>query len=309
VLVASTDSNPVAVWNHPLWWIERLKTERPHDWQEILTASNNHAPMTLRLNVQKARGIDYLESLQRDGISADLGANGQIYLAKALPVQRVPGFQSGQVSVQDAAAQRAAPLLLGSWEGRTNLRILDACAAPGGKTGHLLEISHASVTALEVDAHRSKRITENLQRLGLFAEVKVGDASNPAGWWDGELFDAILLDAPCTASGIVRRHPDVRWLRREADIGQLALLQRKLLNTLWPLVKPGGRLLYCTCSVFAAEGVQQIETFLEHNTDTRLLPSPGHLLPRSGYKDGMPADNPMLDHDGFYYALLQKILP
>jgi len=187
--------------------------------------------------------------------------------------------------------------------------VLDACAAPGGKTAHLLE--HAGdqaieVTALEVDAVRSRRIDETLARLDLRAKVVVADAARPADWWDRTPFDAILLDAPCTASGIVRRHPDVRWLRRESDTAQLALQQAALLAALWPLVQPGGRLLYCTCSVFREEGSQQIDAFLAHNTDARLRPSPGHLLPQSGANARAVQDNPLGDHDGFFYALLEK---
>jgi 16S rRNA (cytosine967-C5)-methyltransferase len=209
--------------------------------------------------------------------------------------------------VQDAAAQLAAPLLLGAsslLDARA--RVLDACAAPGGKTGHLLELSEAGVIALDVDVHRCTRTRENLRRLGVQAQVVVADASLTGDWWDGHLFDAILLDAPCTASGIVRRHPDIRWLRRETDIDQLAALQRKLLQTLWRLVRPGGALLYCTCSVFLAEGAEQVETFLAYNTDAVHLLSPGHLMPKNMSKGGVVSDNQICDHDGFYFALLQK---
>jgi len=214
--------------------------------------------------------------------------------------------------VQDAAAQLAAPLLLEGLlpaAGAAPLRVLDACAAPGGKTAHLLEFAGPAaieVTALEVDAARSRRIDETLGRLGLSARVVVADAARPAAWWDGTPFDAILLDAPCTASGIVRRHPDVRWLRRESDTAQLAVQQAALLAALWPLVRPGGRLLYCTCSVFREEGSQQIDAFLAHNTDARLGASPGHLLPQSGANARAVPDNPSGDHDGFFYALLEK---
>jgi 16S rRNA (cytosine967-C5)-methyltransferase len=184
--------------------------------------------------------------------------------------------------------------------------VLDACAAPGGKTGHLLELADADVTALDVDPVRCERIRGTLQRLGLSARVVTGDAGTPAPWWDGQPFDAILLDAPCTASGIVRRHPDVRWLRREADIGRLARLQAHLLALLWPLLKPGGRLLYCTCSVFRAEGEAQAQTFVAHNTDALSRPAPGHLLPQSGAKHNLVRDNLTGDHDGFFFALFEK---
>jgi 16S rRNA (cytosine967-C5)-methyltransferase len=173
----------------------------------------------------------------------------------------------------------------------------------------LLELADAKVLALEVDGQRAQRIGDNLVRLGLQAEVCTADAAQPAKWWDGKPFDGILLDAPCTASGIVRRHPDVRWLRRETDVEALAALQHAMLAALWPLLRPGGRLLFCTCSVFRAEGQAQVQTFLAHNTDAQLLPSPGHLLPRSHTKAQAVPDNAPLDHDGFFYALLQKHAP
>ncbi|MGI9135406.1 MAG: 16S rRNA (cytosine(967)-C(5))-methyltransferase RsmB, partial [Rhodoferax sp.] len=308
-LVAATESDPVAHWNHPRWWVERLQREQAGCWQDILRASNVRAPMTLRVNLRKTSVADYLQQLCAAAIPALADGAGAIHLQRPLPVQRLPGFGEGRVSVQDAAAQRAAPLLLDGLQGASPLRILDACAAPGGKTGHLLELApSAEVTALEIDPQRSLRIGENLERLGVQARVLTADANQPQRWWDGRPFDAILLDAPCTASGIVRRHPDVRWLRRETDIAQLAGQQQQLLRTLWPLLRAGGRLLYCTCSVFLAEGSGQMETFLAHNTDARMLASPGHLMPRSGRKDDDLPDNPVCDHDGFYYALLQKHL-
>ncbi|MFN7196844.1 MAG: 16S rRNA (cytosine(967)-C(5))-methyltransferase RsmB, partial [Hylemonella sp.] len=174
----------------------------------------------------------------------------------------------------------------------------------GGKTAHLLELADAEVTALDIDAQRCQRIGENLQRLGLRAEVRVADAAQPASWWDGRPYDAILLDAPCTASGIVRRHPDVRWLRRASDIDRLAQQQARLLQALWPLLAPGGRLLYCTCSVFRAEGQEQVQAFLAHNKAARLEPSPGHLWPGADPKAHAVLENPVNDHDGFFYALL-----
>ena len=186
------------------------------------------------------------------------------------------------------------------------LRILDACAAPGGKTAHVCELAEAQVVALDVDPVRCERIHQNLQRLGLQADVRAADAAEPAAWWDGQPFDAILLDAPCTASGIVRRHPDVRWLRRESDIAQLAAQQKRLLTALWPLLKPGGRLVYCTCSVFRAEGDGQVAAFLAHNSEAFLRPGPGHLMPSGGVQAGAVPDNQASDHDGFFYAVLQK---
>jgi len=225
-------------------------------------------------------------------------------LDKAVPVARLPGFAQGLVAVQDAAAQWAAPLLLQGLGARP--RILDACAAPGGKTAHLLELAEAQVLAIDKDAQRLEKIHANLQRLGLHAQVRQGDAANPQAWWDGVLFDGILLDAPCTASGIVRRHPDVRWLRREEDIAQLAALQAQMLRALWPLLRPGGRMVYCTCSIFKAEGQAQIQEFLGTQGDALSLPAPGHLLP-GGAPQGL-YDNPRHDHDGFFYAVLEKRL-
>ena len=305
-LVASTDSDPVALWNHPAWWTRRVQREHPAQWSEILHAANRQAPMTLRVNVRKSSPMDYLLNLQQAGLPARLAPGGAILLDKAIAVQHLPGFEQGVVSVQDAAAQMAAPLLLEGLPNERTLRILDACAAPGGKTGHLLELSQGQVVALEIDLGRTSRIEQNLERLGQQARVLTADASRPQDWWDGQLFDAILLDAPCTASGIVRRHPDIRWLRRESDIAQLAGIQARMLQTLWGLLRPGGRLLYCTCSVFLTEGSGQTQTFLAHNTDAILLPSPGHLIPGSVAKEGGVPDNEPCEHDGFYYALLEK---
>lgn len=308
-LVELTNTDPEARWNHPLWWIERLKKDHPQHWQALLHSANQQAPMTLRINARQTTAPAYLEELAACGIAAHAVVGGGIQLDRAVPVAQLPGFASGRVSVQDAAAQLAAPLLLGDTAVQTLGRVLDACAAPGGKTGHLLELGVRQVTALDVDASRCERIGQNLARLGLTAEVLVADAARPDLWWDGQPFAAILLDAPCTASGIVRRHPDVRWLRRQSDIAQLAAMQKKLLQSLWPLLQPGGRLLYCTCSLFLAEGAQQIQTFLAHNTDATLLPSPGHLIPGNPAKPGHVPDNQAGEHDGFFYALLQKQAP
>lgn len=306
-LVAHTDSNPVAVWNHPQWWIDRVKKEQPEHWQAILKANNQQAAMTLRVNCRQSSVSDYLNQLKSVGLEGVASGESGVTLSQAKPVHVLPGFSSGMVSVQDTAAQMAAPLLLAGLQPMGSaLRVLDACAAPGGKTAHLLEYADCDVTALDMDAARCERIHQTLARLGLEARVRVSDAVDTAQWWDGQLFDAILLDAPCSASGIVRRHPDVRWLRRETDIAQLAQIQARLLKTLWPLVRPGGRLLYCTCSVFQAEGAGQIKTFLAHHNDASLLPSPGHLLPRHRQNEEQVLDNRLTDHDGFYYALLEK---
>ena len=309
-LVAKTDANPQAVWNHPQWWIDRLRKDHPQDWQAILRANNAQASLILRVNERKATVAQYISALAAMNIVATAVGEQGVVLATAQSVTGLPGFAEGHFSVQDAAAQLAAPLLLNGLvaaDGSTAaLKVLDACAAPGGKTAHLLELADCEVTALDIDARRSERITQNLSRLGLQARLVIGDASRPADWWDGQLYDAILLDAPCTASGIVRRHPDVRWLRRPTDVAQLAGIQAQLLDTLWPLLRPGGRLLYCTCSVFRAEGDSQLQTFVTRHKDVLIRSAPGHLLPQSGVQaTGLP-DNLPGEHDGFYYALLEK---
>ncbi len=305
-LVARTSLQETALWNHPGWWIKRLKLDHPDQWESILTANNRQAPMTLRVNPARSTRDAYLALLARDHIAARANGTQGVTLAKALAVASIPGFIQGVVSVQDGAAQMAAPLLLGGLQNLKALRVLDACAAPGGKTAQLLEWGVGEVTAIDVDATRIDKIHQTLSRIGLSANVLTADAAQPATWWAGTPFDAILLDAPCTASGIVRRHPDVRWLRRETDIEQLARTQASLLRALWPLLKPGGRMVYGTCSVFRAEGDLQVQTFLAHNTDAALLPSPGHILPFFGANQEAVPDNSADDHDGFFLALLEK---
>ena len=305
-LVAKTDANPQAVWNHPQWWVDRLRKDHPEHWQAILRANNTKAPLTLRVNTRKTTVDQYIQALTAMNIEAKPVGSFGVVLAHAVAVPSLPGYADGHFSVQDAAAQMAAPLLMGALVANPTPHILDACAAPGGKTAHLLELADGTVTALDIDARRCERIDQNLTRLGLHARITVGDAARPASWWDGVLFDGILLDAPCTASGIVRRHPDVRWLRRPTDIAQLAGIQAQLLQTLWPLLKPGGAMVYCTCSVFRAEGDVQVQTFLAHHTDARLMPSPGHLMPQMSASGAVFPDNLVGEHDGFYYALIKK---
>ncbi len=314
-LVQATDNDLQAVWNHPAWWVKRLQQDYPEHWQSILQVNNQPAPMTLRVNTQKTTREQLQQRWLAQGIEAQAVGEHGLVLAKARVVHDIPGFEAGECSVQDAAAQYAAPCLLQglrhpSANTTQGLRVLDACAAPGGKTAHLLELlsDRDQVVALDIDAQRCERVAQNLERLQLHAQVVVADAAKPNTWWDGQAFDAILLDAPCTASGIVRRHPDVRWLRRETDSEQLAQVQTQLLKTLWPLLKPGGRLLYCTCSVFKLEGEMPVKAFLQHNTDARLLPSVGHLRPQNNTVEAALVDNLAGDHDGFYYALLEKTL-
>ena len=308
-LVAATAVRPAARWNHPAWWIERLRRDWPAQWQALLAANNQHPPMTLRVNARRAETRSFVARLAAEGLAARVVGPQAVNLEQPRPVLQIPGFAQGDVSVQDAAAQQAATLLIGAGL-RAGARVLDACAAPGGKTAHLLELADLDLLAIDSDPARLARVRETLDRLGLRARLLAADAGDPAAWWDGVPFDAILLDAPCSASGIVRRHPDVRWLRRASDIDALVKSQARLLDALWPLLGPGGRLLYVTCSVFKAEGQDQIDAFLQRQGATgraRLLTSPGHLLPLAdnGSEGAPPAGGPP---DGFFYALLERAI-
>jgi len=311
--VAAAQRDPRGAFDHPAWWIERLRQDWPEPWQAILRANNEHPPMSLRVSARHGLTASaYLERLAAAGIAAraagPLAPHG-VVLERAVPVSALPGFAEGHVSVQDVAAQLAAPLLLGTGLA-AGARVLDACAAPGGKTAHLLELgSDLDLLALDADAGRLTRVQDNLDRLRLQATLKAADARDTASWWDGKPFDAILLDAPCSASGIVRRHPDVRWLRRAEDIGNLARIQAELLDALWPTLKPGGRLVYATCSVFKDEGVNQIDAFLQRqNGASRIEVSgvTGHLLPLADNGAAAAGEGEPSMIDGFYYALLVK---
>lgn len=301
-LLQAVADDPVARWNHPRWWIERLQADNPAHWEALLQRNQQPAPMDLRVNLARCSRDDYMRQLEHQGLAATALAwtRAGVRLARPCSVRELPGHAQGLVSVQSATAQRAAELLLQDGADRSG-RVLDACAAPGGKTAHLLELApQLQLTAIELQAGRMQRIHDNLQRLGLQAQVLQADAGDPAAWWDGRAFDAILLDAPCSASGIVRRHPDVRWLRRDSDVARLAGEQDRLLAALWPLLRPGGRLLYCTCSVFRQEGGDRIDAFLATRPEARLLDAPGQVLPLPN------GDNGACDEDGFFYALLQK---
>ncbi|WP_298833540.1 16S rRNA (cytosine(967)-C(5))-methyltransferase RsmB [uncultured Piscinibacter sp.] len=308
-LLAALENDLTARYNHPRWWIDRLQRDWPQRWQAVLEADQQRAPMTLRVNRRRSSVAAYIARLAEAGMTASaLPGTQAVVLAQPVPVQQLPGFADGDVSVQDAAAQRAAPLLIGAGL-PAGARVLDACAAPGGKTAHLLELADLDLLALDSDAQRLARVHDTLTRLHLSAGTVAADAGDPASWWDGRPFDAILLDAPCSASGIVRRHPDVRWLRRSSDIAALARTQARLLDALWPTLRPGGRLLYCTCSVFKAEGQEQIDAFLQRHGDAAPAadPSvPGHLLP---LPDNQPDRSPppaAASADGFFYGLLLK---
>ena len=286
-------ADPEACWNLPAWWVRRLQEQYPDDWQDIVDIQDTHPPMSLRVNRRRTDVESYLAGLAAVGIDARPSGDAALTLAQPVPVKELPGFFDGWVSVQDPGAQRAAPLL-GAVDGD---RVLDACAAPGGKTGHLLELNDLDLVALDNDAGRLSRVRENLDRLGLSATQIAGDAADTASWWDGRPFDRILLDAPCTASGVVRRHPDGKWLKRPEDVQQLVRQQRRLLDALWPLLKPTGTMLYVTCSLFREENADQVAAFLARHADARAEPVPetraGQLLPGP-------------EMDGFFYARLLK---
>ncbi len=282
-----------ARYQHPAWWIELVRDSHPADWAEVLAAGNMHPPMTLRVNRRRVQVAQYQSQLAAAGMAAERIGEHALLLLQPVPVERLPGFAEGFVSVQDAGAQRAAHCL----DLATGQRVLDACAAPGGKAAHLLEVADVALTALDIDAERAVRITRNLERLGLAAEVLAADAAQLSAWWDGRPFDRILADVPCTASGVARRHPDLKWLRRAQDVPGFAQRQSRLLDALWQALAPDGKLLYVTCSVFPGENEAVVTGFLARTTGAKLLPLP----------DGAPAQIlPGPRHDGFYFALLSK---
>lgn len=275
--------------NLPQWWVAYLQNHYPKYWHNITTALQSHPPMTLRVNRRHGNAEDYLQKLAAQGIEAKALDDYAVTLAEAVPVSRLPGFSDGLVSVQDFGAQKAAYLL----NPQNGERILDACAAPGGKTGHLLELADCRVTALDIDETRLARVQSNLDRLGFqTATLHCADAQDLAAWYDGKQFDAVLADVPCTASGVARRNPDIKWLRRPSDALKTARQQETLLDALWQTLTKNGRMLLATCSIFVEENDQQLQKFLNRHADARLLES--HVL------------LPNKHQDGFYYALIQK---
>ncbi len=293
LLMAQIEAAESGRYRHPQWWIDALRAAYPRDWEAMLLESNRHPPMTLRVNRRRLLVRDYLEQLARVGIKArSIGADA-VLLEKPCRVELLPGFAAGEVSVQDAGAQRAAPLL----DLRDGIRVLDACAAPGGKTGHILELADCELIAVDADPKRVSRIAENLSRLRLTAKLVAGDCREPESFWEGKPFERILLDAPCSASGVVRRHPDIKWLRRSRDVAELARVQTALLEALWRVLAAGGKMLYATCSVFPAENGEPIREFLVRHPEARAVSLPGlaggQILPGTL-------------SDGFFYALLEK---
>ena len=290
-LLAQALQQEPAQWNYPQWWIDATRAAYPRDWQAILTAGNHAPPLTLRVNARRSTVEAYLARLAEAGIAASRVGPHAVRLARPMGVALIPGFEQGDVSVQDAGAQLAAELL----DLQDGMQVLDACAAPGGKSCHILETAAVTLTAVDADAKRLPRIAENLARLGLQAGLKAADAG-AADWWDGRQYDRILADVPCTASGIVRRHPDIRWLRRKGDALQLATLSSKIVDNLWQMLRPNGKLLFVTCSLWPQESEAQAAAFAVRHGALR-LDAPGQLLPVGG------AD---ADHDGLFYALFQK---
>lgn len=296
-LLLAADSEDASKYSYPQWWVDAMKKQYGEKAQDILAAGNQHPPMTLRVNVRHTSTSEYLALLEAHGIAARIVAPEALIVQDPVGVERLPKFAEGWVSVQDAGAQYAAHLLQVS----QGMRVLDACSAPGGKAAHLLEMADIELLALDKEEQRLTRVRENLQRLGLKAQVVCGDAATPNDWWDGKPFQRILADVPCSASGVVRRHPDIKWLRRPADIDSFARQQAQILEALWALLDNGGRLLYCTCSVFARENQQVIDRFLvkhpeaaqEMTTLIADVATAGQLLPDE-------------QHDGFFYALLHK---
>jgi 16S rRNA (cytosine967-C5)-methyltransferase len=292
-LATRLDAAEATRYRHPDWWIRRLRASYPAHWQAILEAGNQHPPMALRPNRRRLSPTAGLARLEAAGIGARLLDNGALLLDAPCPVERIPGFFEGDFSVQDAGAQWAARWLAP----RDGERILDACAAPGGKTAHVLELADVQLTALELDPGRARRIDENLARLGLQAQVRIADCADLDAWWDGTPFDRILADVPCSASGVARRHPDIKWLRRNTDIPAFAAQQASILDALWQTLAPGGTMLYVTCSVFDEENRTQLARFCARHADAERITIDNQLE---------RVVLPSADHDGFYYALLQK---
>jgi 16S rRNA (cytosine967-C5)-methyltransferase len=304
------DKNAIEVsekmqYSHPKWFINELKQAWPNAWQTILDANNQHPPMVLRVNRQTMSCHDYLELLSCNKIQgkSHLFAKDAIELSQAIDVSALPLFYEGRVSVQDAAPQLAVDLL----QLKRGLRVLDACCAPGGKTCHLLERETIELDAVDIDKKRLAQVIDNLRRLNLHANTICADVSDVASWWDERLYDRILLDAPCSATGVIRRHPDIKLLRTLDDVVAITQVQKHMLKSLWPILKPGGYLLYATCSVMPCENDRLIEEFLKQQVDAShvVIEAKWGLATKHG-RQIFPSSQGM---DGFYYSLLKKELP
>jgi len=298
-LESAVRAGAVARYSYPQWWIDRLSAEQPEHWRSMLEAGNTRPPLTLRVNRRAISRDDYLARLQQADIAATATGRDGVVIEKPRPVAQLPGFAEGLVSVQDAGAQLAAQLL----DVADGMRVLDACAAPGGKTAHLLECAALDLTAADIDGERLQRVADNLARLKLQATLLRADAGDAGAWKNIAPFDRILADVPCTASGVVRRHPDIKWLRRPADIAAMVKQQSRILDVLWQLLGSGGKLLYATCSVFTAENSRQIEDFRARHPDARQLALDVQL---DGLNHNAGQLFPDAQHDGFFYALLEK---
>jgi 16S rRNA (cytosine967-C5)-methyltransferase len=296
-LEARIQADAEARYQHPRWWIELVRNAYPQHWEAVLAAGSSHPPMTLRVNRRRSSAAQYASRLAAEGIAARSLGDEALLLERPVPVERLPGFMAGEVSVQDAGAQRAARCL----ELTAGQRVLDACAAPGGKAGQILEQTEVALTALEADVRRCTRLERNLARLGVAARVVNADCTRLADWWDGVAFDRVLADVPCSASGIARRHPDIKWLRRSHDLAAFSARQGEMLDALWQVLRPDGKLLYATCSVFPQENDAVIDAFLARR---RLS---GERAVRLPLADGAAAQGlPDAERDGFYYALIHK---
>jgi len=294
-LAARAERRDTTRFSHPRWWIDKLRVQYPDGYRALLETSLGHPPMTLRVNARRCSRADYEALLLEAGIAFSVAGPVALRLDTPVGVDRLPKFAEGWVSVQDAGAQRAAEWL----DLAPGQRVLDACSAPGGKAAHILETAEVDLLAVDKDEARLARVRDNLARLGLAAEARLGDAADPRAWWDGKPFQRILADVPCSASGVVRRHPDIKWLRRPEDIAAFAREQTRILDALWRLLEVGGKLLYATCSVFAEENQKVVERFLADHPDAERLP-----LPESD--NGFVQLLPDATHDGFFYALLAK---
>lgn len=303
-IMARLESQSDYMSGHPGWFVSRVKKDWPSQWQMILKANDEHPPMSLRVNLQHLQRDTCLQRLRDAGIAANPLAFSPagIMLESACDVSDLPGFSEGDISVQDEAAQLAAPLLALE----PGLRVLDVCAAPGGKTCHILELMPdlADCIAIDIDERRLQRVHDNLKRFGLQATVKSGDALLPSTWWDGQLFDRILLDAPCSATGVIRRHPDIKLLRTEHDIQAVVKLQADILASIWPLLRPGGMMVYATCSIMKAENEQQIANFVNTHPDSTCAGGEKSWGVDTGYGwQLLPGQH---NSDGFFYSVLIK---